>query len=79
MEFKKISNAEKIKRLGLNIALYRKEKNITQAELAEKVNISRTHMGNIEAPNIIKPISLELAFDIADALEIPVSKLFEMN
>ena len=53
-------------------------KGITQAELAEKVNISRTHMGNIEAPNMVKPISLELAFDIADALEIPVSKLFEM-
>lgn len=36
-------------------------------------------MGNIEAPNIIKPISLELAFNIADALQIPVSKLFEMT
>lgn len=53
-------------------------KGFTQAELAEKLNISRTHMGNIEAPNIIKPISIELAFDIADTLEIPVSKLFEM-
>ncbi len=78
MDFVKISNEEKFKRLGLNIALYRKMKGITQAELAEKVNISRTHMGNIEAPNMVKPISLELAFDIADALEIPVSKLFEM-
>ncbi len=79
MDFEKISNAEKYKRLGLNISLYRKMKGITQAELAEKVNISRTHMGNIEAPNIVKPISLELAFDIADALEIPVSKIFEMK
>ena len=78
MEFVKLTNDEKFIRLGLNIALYRKTKGITQAELAEKVNISRTHMGNIEAPNIIKHISLELAFDIADALEIPVSKLFEM-
>jgi len=78
LDFVKMTNDEKIIRLGLNIALYRKIKGITQAELAEKVNISRTHMGNIEAPNMVKPISLELAFDIADALEIPVSKLFEM-
>ena len=78
MEFVKIDNNEKFKRLGLNIAMYRKIKGFTQAELAEKVNISRTHMGNIEAPKIVKPISLELAFNIADTLEIPVSKLFEM-
>ena len=79
MDYKPIPNDEKFKRLGLNIALYRKMKNMTQVELAEKVNISRTHMGNIEAPNIVKPISLELAFDIADALEIPVSLLFDMK
>ena len=78
LEFAKMTNDEKFIRLGLNIALYRKTKGITQAELAEMVNISRTHMGNIEAPKMVKPISLELAFDIADALEIPVSKLFEM-
>lgn len=78
MDFVKMTNDEKFIRLGLNIALYRKMKGITQAELAEKVNISRTHMGNIEAPNMVKPISLELAFDISDALEIPVSRLFEM-
>ena len=52
---------------------------MTQLELAEKVNISRTHMGNIEAPNVLKPISLELAFNIADVLEVPVSKLFDIN
>ena len=52
---------------------------ITQIELAEKVGISRTHMGNIEAPNMVKPISMKLAFDIADVLEIPVSALFNMD
>lgn len=40
------------KMLGLNIAYYRKLKGLTQLELAEKVNISRTHMSNIEAPNM---------------------------
>lgn len=70
---------ERYIRIGLNIALYRKMKKMTQIQLAERVGISRTHMGNIEAPNIVKPISLKLAFDIADALEIPVSQLFDMD
>ena len=79
MEFQKISNEQKFIRLGLNIALYRKMRKMTQIELAEKVGISRTHMGNIEAPNMVKPISMKLAFDIADVLEIPVSALFNMD
>lgn len=65
--------------LGKNIALYRKRKNMTQAELAEKVNISRTHMSNIEAPNMITPVSLKVIFDIADVLNIAPDKLFKMD
>ena len=38
--------------IGLNIAYYRKLKGITQLQLAEYINISRTHMSNIEAPNM---------------------------
>ena len=39
---------EKYKFLGLNIAYYRKEKGLSQSQLAELVNISRTHMSRIE-------------------------------
>ena len=78
-DFKKISNDEKYNRIGLNIAYQRKLKKLTQAQLAELVDISRTHISNIEAPNMVTPISLELAFNIADALEIPVEILFKMN
>ena len=38
--------------LGLTIAYYRRAKGMTQAELAEAVHISRTHMSNIEALDI---------------------------
>lgn len=74
-----VTNEEKYKRIGLNIALQRKLKGLTQVQLAEIVNISRTHMSNIEAPNMVTPISMELAFNIADALEIPVSCLFNFE
>ena len=77
--FTKMTNEEKYKRIGLNIAYQRKLKKLTQSELAEKVEISRTHMSNIEAPNMVTPISLEVIFNIADALETPVEVLFKMN
>lgn len=78
-EFKKISNAEKQHKIGLNIAHYRKLKKITQIQLAEKIGISRTHMSNIEAPNMPTLVSLEVLFNISDVLEIPVSALFEFE
>lgn len=67
---------EKYIRLGLNIAYYRKLKGLTQLQLAEAVDISRTHMSNIEAPNIPTSVSLDTLFDIAEALDIPISQLF---
>lgn len=66
---------QQYKRIGLNIAYYRKLKGITQLQLAEHINISRTHMSNIEAPNMPTSISLDTLLDIADVLDIPVSNL----
>lgn len=65
--------------LGLNIAYYRKLRGMTQLQLAEKIDISRTHLSNIEAPNMNTSISLEKLFDIAEVLEIPVFQLFEFK
>ncbi|MGN0641888.1 MAG: helix-turn-helix domain-containing protein [Huintestinicola sp.] len=78
-EYIKISNEDKYYRIGLNIAYQRKLKKLTQIQLAEIVGISRTHMSNIEAPNMLTPISLEVIFNIADALEIPVDILFKFT
>ena len=66
---------QQYKMIGLNIAYYRKLKGITQMKLAEQVNISRTHMSNIEAPNMPTSISLDALLDIADALDVPASNL----
>ncbi len=69
-------HSEEYIRLGLNIAYYRKLKGFTQLQLAEAVNISRTHMSNIEAPNVPTSVSLDKLFEIAEVLEIPVYKFF---
>lgn len=69
----------KFRQLGLTVAYYRKLRNLTQIQLAERTNLSRTHISNLEAPNMKTSISLETLFDIADALEIPPSKLLDFR
>ena len=68
-------NINKYIELGLNISFYRKRKGLTQEELAEKVGISRSHLSAIEAPNIVKSLSIGLLFDISSALQIESFKL----
>ena len=70
---------DKFIQMGLNIAYFRKLQRLTQESLAEKVGVSRTHISNIEAPKVEKSLSLELLFDIADALGVDTSKLFELR
>ena len=70
---------DKYRRMGLNIALQRKLKKMTQADLAEAINISRTHMSNIEAPNMITAVSLEVIFNISDVLQITPDVLLKMD
>lgn len=70
-----MDNTQKYIELGYNIAYYRKHAGLTQEQLAERVGISRAHMGAIEAPNLCRPISLELLFNIAEALKIEPHKL----
>lgn len=67
------------KQIGLNIAYYRKIRNLNQLQLAEKIDISRTHLSNIEAPNVPTSISLETLFRIADALDIPPVNLLQFH
>jgi transcriptional regulator with XRE-family HTH domain len=70
-------HSEEYRKLGLNIAYYRKEQHLSQIQLAEKIDISRTHMSRIE--NNDCAVSLDVIFRIAKALNIPVCKLFEFR
>ena len=76
MDYKRINE---FRLLGLTIAYYRKLRGLTQAELAEATNLSRTHISNIEAPNGKTSSSLNKLFDIADVLEVPVKDLFDFR
>ena len=72
-------NKDKYVELGLNIAFYRKHAGLTQEELAERAGISRSHLSAIEAPNVIRPFSLEILFNIATALGVKPSSLLELQ
>lgn len=63
--------------LGLNIAYYRKKRGYSQELFAEIVNISRTHISNIESPKARKTLSLNVLFNISDALRVPIEDLFK--
>lgn len=76
MDYKRMNE---FRLLGLTIAYYRKFRGLTQAELAEATNLSRTHISNIEAPNGKTSISLNKLFDIAEVLEVPVKDLFDFR
>ena len=71
--------ANQYRQLGLTIAYYRKLRGITQLQLAEYVNLSRTHISNLEAPNMPTSISLDKIFDISDILEVPMKNLFDFR
>lgn len=68
-------NDKKYIEIGKNISKYRKQKKLTQEELANQVGISYSYLTQIEAPNVVKKMSLEVLLDIANVLKIDVKDL----
>jgi len=66
-------------KIGLNVAYYRKLKSLTQEQLAEKVDVSRTTIANVENADKFHSMALSTLLGIADALEIPIKKLFDFR
>ena len=56
--------------IGEKIQEERKRAHMTQEQLAERIGVSRQHMGAIEAPNMVRAVSLDVLFNIAQVLEI---------
>lgn len=66
--------AEQYRQIGLKIAYYRKLQGLTQEELSERVGLTPAYIGHLEAPNIIKALSLDTLFDISSVLGVPPHK-----
>lgn len=73
-------NRDRFIQLGIAISTLRKLRGMSQDQLAEKANMSRSHLSAIEAPNnMIRSFSLETLFNLADALMITPSDLLNTS
>ena len=64
-------------RFGLKVQYYRKLQGLTQEAFADKISKSWSFVAKVESPTRAFGVSMETLFKIAEALEVPVSKLFE--
>ncbi len=66
-------------RIGANIGRYRRERGQTQEELAEKTGLSVAFISHLEASGSLKAPSLDTLIAIAEALEVPLHRLTEIE
>ena len=76
----KIRNYDTWVKIGLNILHYRKERSLTQEELADlcgSTGVSRNHIQRVETA--AAGCSVDVLIEIAKALNVPLYKLFEFK
>ncbi len=62
--------------IGSNIKYYREQAELTQLQLAEKVQISISYLSKLEASGCDKSLSLSVLNHIANALDIEITNFF---
>ncbi len=72
-------NRDRVIQLGIAISTLRRIRGLSQEKLAEKANISRSLLSNIEAPNMAYSFSLDVFYNIADALDISPEQLISAS
>lgn len=75
----KRKNGDIYEYVAKNIKYYRKMRNMTQAELAEKTEYSHEFIRRIEAPNTKKNFSIDAVNNIAKALDVSMDLLFKTD
>lgn len=62
---------------GLNVVYYRKRRKMTQLQLAELVEIDRSHISAIELGNV--GVSFDVIFKLCEVLGITPKELFDFR
>ena len=70
---------EYYKMIGLKVAYYRKLRGLTQEMLADRMRVDTSFIGQIEAPNIYKAISMDTLFRISKALDTEPYKFLKFD
>lgn len=64
-------------KFGLNVFYYRKRERLTQLQLAELVDIDRSHISAIELGNV--GVSMDVIFKLCEVLKITPKDLFDFK
>ena len=64
-------------KFGLNVVYYRKRKRLTQLQLAELIDVDRSHISAIELGNV--GVSFDVVFKMCEVLEIRPKDLFDFR
>ena len=68
---------ELYEKFGLNVVYYRKKRKLTQLQLAELVDIDRSHISAIELGNV--GVSFDVIFKMCEVLGIAPKDLFDFR
>ena len=68
-------NRDRLVQLGIAIATLRRIRGLSQEMLAEKAYMSRGQLARIESPNSAHNFTLEVLYNIADALGVTPEQL----
>ena len=64
-------------KFGLNVVYYRKRKRYTQLQLAELIDVDRSHISAIELGNV--GVSFDVLFKLCEVLDIKPKELFDFR
>ena len=64
-------------KFGLNVVYYRKKNKLTQLQLAELVDIDRSHISAIELGNV--GVSFDVIFKMCQVLNVKPKDLFDFR
>lgn len=70
------SETELYQVIGSNIKYFREQANLTQIQLAEKVQISISYLSKLEASGCNKSLSISVLNHIANTLGIDIKEFF---
>ncbi len=73
----KTEYSDKYEQFGLNVVYYRKRKKLTQLQLAELVDVDRSHISAIELGKV--GVSFDVMFRICEVLDITPKELFDFR
>ena len=73
----KTRDKKQYEKFGLNVVYYRKQKRLTQLQLAELVDVDRSHISAIELGNV--GVSFDVLFKLCEVLEVTPKEMFDFR